>query len=137
MRGVPIRLEFGPRDVAAGQAVLVKRTGGGKTTVSLDGIEQTITAALDDVQAAYFGQAKAFLNAHIVEATTLEQLDAAIRERRGFVKTGWCEQQSCEDAIRAPTGASPRVIPLDDVPRGTCLACGKPSKATVYYARAY
>jgi len=137
MRGVPIRLEFGPREVAAGQAVLVKRTGGGKTTVSLDGIEQTITAALDDVQAAYFGQAKAFLNAHIVEATTLEQLDAAIRERRGFVKTGWCEQQSCEDAIRAPTGASPRVIPLDDVPRGTCLACGKPSKATVYYARAY
>jgi len=137
MRGVPIRLEFGPREVAAGQAVLVKRTGGGKTTVSLQGIEQTITAALDEVQHAYFAQAKAFLDAHIVEAGTLDQLDAAIRERRGFVRTGWCEQQSCEDAIRARTGASPRVIPLDDAPRGTCLACGKPSKATVYYARAY
>lgn len=137
MRGVPIRLEIGPRDVAADQAVLVKRTGGGKATVRLEGIEQTLTTALDEVQAAYFDRAKAFLDAHIVEAATIEHLEEAIRERRGFVKTGWCEQQSCEEAIRARTGASPRVIPLDDKPSGACISCGKPSKATVYYARAY
>jgi len=137
MRGVPIRLEFGPRDIAAGQAVLVKRTGGGKATVALAGIEQAITRALDDVQAEYFDRAKAFLDGHIVEVMTMDQLEEAIRARRGFVKTGWCEQQACEDAVRDRTGASPRVIPLDDKPSGTCISCGKPSKATVYYARAY
>ncbi|MGQ0571375.1 MAG: proline--tRNA ligase [Armatimonadota bacterium] len=137
MRGVPVRLEIGPRDVAAGQAVLVRRTGGKKETVGLDGIERTIAAALDEVQHAYFVQAKAFLDAHIVAATTMEQLEEAIRERRGFVRTGWCEDQACEDAIRDRTGASPRVIPLNDDPRGSCLVCGRPATATVYYARAY
>ncbi len=137
MRGVPVRLEIGPRDVAAGQVILVKRTDGSKTTVALDGIEQAILTALDDVQRAYYAAAKAFLDAHIVEAETLEQLEDALRERRGFVKTGWCQAQACEDAIRARTGASPRVIPLDDEPEDVCLACGKPATATMYYARAY
>ncbi len=137
MRGVPVRLEIGPRDVARNVVVLVKRTDGIKTTVPLDGIEQTVLTALDEVQQAYFSAANAFLDTHTVKATTLEQLDEAIRDRRGFVKTGWCQSQACEDVIRERTGASPRVIPLDDEPDGACLACGKPSTATVYYARAY
>jgi prolyl-tRNA synthetase len=137
MRGVPIRLEIGPRDVAAKAAVMVKRTGGGKVTVSWDGIEQAVLTALDEVQRAYFDRAKAFLADHTVEAATFEQLEEAIRERRGFVRTGWCQAQACEDLIRERTGASPRVIPLDDEPDGECLACGKPSTAIVYYARAY
>jgi prolyl-tRNA synthetase len=137
MRGVPIRLEIGPRDVAAKAAVMVKRTGGGKATVSWDEIAQAVRAALDEVQRAYFSAAKAFLDAHTMEAATLEQLEEAIRDRRGFVRTGWCQAQACEDLIRERTGASPRVIPLDDEPDGDCLACGRPSTATVYYARAY
>lgn len=137
MRGVPLRLEIGPRDVASGAAVMVKRTGGGKTTVAQDGIEQVVLAALEDVQKEYFGRAKAFMDEHTVSAETIEQLAAAIRDRRGFVRTGWCQEQACEDAIRERTGASPRVTPLNDAPEGTCLACGKPSTATVYYARAY
>ena len=137
MRGVPIRLEIGPRDVAAKATVMVKRTGGGKVTIPWDGIEQAVQAALEDVQRTYFDRAKAFLDAHTTEAATLEQLEEAIRERRGFVRTGWCQAQACEDLIRERTGASPRVIPLDDEPDGPCLACGKPSTATVYYARAY
>lgn len=137
MRGVPLRLEIGPRDVAAGAAVIVKRTGGGKTTVAQEGIEQAVLAALDDVQNEYFGKAKAFMDEHTVSADTIEQLAQAIRDRRGFVRTGWCREQACEDAIREGTGASPRVTPLNDVPEGTCLACGRPSTATVFYARAY
>ncbi len=137
MRGVPVRLEIGPRDVARNVVVLVKRTDGIKTTVPLDGIEQTVLTALDEVQQAYFSAAQAFLDTHTVEAATLEQLEEAIRDRRGFVRTGWCQSQACEDLIRERTGASPRVIPLDDEPDGACLACGKPSTATVYYARAY
>lgn len=137
MRGVPIRLEIGPRDVAANQAVMVKRTGGAKETVSLDGIETRIAAALDEVQQAFFTQAKAFRDGHTVAADTLEAIEEAIRERRGFVRTNWCGDQACEDAIRDRTGGSPRVIPLDDRPADVCPACGKPSAATVYYARAY
>jgi prolyl-tRNA synthetase len=137
MRGVPVRLEIGPRDVAGNQVVMVKRTGGGKTTVSLEGIEQAVQAALDDVQQMYHARAKTFRDSHMVEARTLEEVEVAIRERRGFVKTGWCGDQSCEDVIRGRTGASPRLIPLDDAPEGDCLACGKPSSATMYYARAY
>jgi prolyl-tRNA synthetase len=137
MRGVPIRLEIGPRDLAARQAVMVKRTGGPKEPVPLDGIEARLSAALDEVQAAFFAQAKAFRDAHTVAAETIEALEVAIRERRGFVRTSWCGEQSCEDTIRDRTGASPRVIPLDDRPTGTCLVCGKPATATVYYARAY
>jgi prolyl-tRNA synthetase len=137
MRGVPLRLEIGPRDVAANQAILVKRTGGDKETVSLEGIEARITAALDGVQQAFFNQAKSFRDTHTVSADTIEALEAAIRERRGFVRTNWCGEQVCEDAVRERTGASPRVIPLDDHPSGACLVCRKPSTATVFYARAY
>ena len=137
MRGVPIRLEFGPRDMAAGQVVMVKRTGGGKMTLPLEGIEHAVPHALDEVQRAYFDQAKAFLEAHTVSVTTMEQFEEAIRDRRGFIKAGWCQARTCEDAVRQRTGASPRVIPLRDEPRGTCLACGQPATATMYWARAY
>ncbi len=137
MRGVPVRLEIGPRDVAAGQAVVARRTGGPKEAVPLDGIEERIPALLEEVQAEFFARAKAFRDGHIVSADTVEALEEAVRERRGFVRTGWCNDQACEDSIRDRTGASPRVIPLDDAPEGTCPACGRPSQATVYYARAY
>ncbi|MDR7521176.1 MAG: proline--tRNA ligase [Armatimonadota bacterium] len=137
MRGVPLRLEVGPRDVAAGQVVLVRRPDGRKETVAADGIERAVAAALDDVQRTYFARARAFLDAHIVAAETLDQIEDAIRDRRGFIRTGWCGAQACEDAVRDRTGASPRVIPLDDVPVGSCPACGQAATATVYYARAY
>jgi prolyl-tRNA synthetase len=137
MRGVPVRLEIGPRDVAADQVVMAKRTGGGKTTVPSTGLEQAVRDALEEVQRTYFQRASAFLRSHMVAADTLAELEGAIRDRRGFVKTGWCGEQSCEDAIRERTGASPRLMPLDDLSEGDCLVCGKPSTATVYYARAY
>jgi prolyl-tRNA synthetase len=60
-----------------------------------------------------------------------------VEEVKGFVRVGWCGKQSCEDTIRERTGASPRVIPLDDQPSGTCPVCGMPSKYSIYYARAY
>lgn len=137
MRGVPVRLEIGPRDVAADQVVMARRTGGPKETVSLEGIEERIPAILEEVQAEFFARARAFRDAHVVAADTVEALEEAIRERRGFIRVGWCTDQACEDAIRDRTGASPRVIPMDDAPEGTCPVCGLASKATVYYARAY
>jgi len=137
LRGVPVRLEIGPRDVAAGQAVLVRRTGGGKETVSLQQVADTLKRVLDEIQSEMFRRGKAFLEAHTGVAATLDELVRTLEKVKGFVRVGWCEMQSCEDTIREKTGASPRVIPLDSKATGACPVCGMPAKVFVYYARAY
>lgn len=137
LRGVPVRLEIGPRDVAAGQAVLVKRTGGAKETVSLQQAADTVKKVLDEIQGEMFRRGKTYLDAHTGVAGSLDELVRTLEKVKGFVRVGWCETQSCEDTIREKTGASPRVIPLDSKATGTCAVCGKPAKVFVYYARAY
>jgi len=137
LRGVPVRLELGPRDLQRGQVVLVPRTGGEKETVALERLEDALARLLDSVQQTLFERGQAYLRAHIVEARTVDEVAAHIQAQRGFVRVGWCEVQACEDRLREATGASPRVIPLDDVPEGTCIVCGQPARATVYWARAY
>lgn len=137
MRGAPVRLEVGPRDVAARQVVLVRRTGGGKQSVRVDGIADAVGAALDEIQRELYRRGKTFLDAHTADASTLDDLVRLMEKGKGFVKVGWCETQSCEDQIREKTGASPRVIPLDSKATGKCVVCGNPAKVWVYYARAY
>jgi len=137
LRGVPVRLEIGPRDVAAGQAVLVRRTGGGKETVSLQQVADTLKRVLEEIQSEMFRRGKVFLEAHTGVAATLDELVRTLEKVKGFVRVGWCEMQSCEDTIREKTGASPRVIPLDSKATGACPVCGMPAKVFVYYARAY
>jgi prolyl-tRNA synthetase len=137
LRGVPVRLEIGPRDVAAGQAVLVKRTGGAKETVSLQQAADTLKKVLDEIQVEMFRRGKTYLDAHTGVAGSLDELVRTLEKVKGFVRVGWCETQSCEDTIREKTGASPRVIPLDMKASGTCPVCGMPAKVFVYYARAY
>ena len=137
LRGVPVRLEIGPRDVAAGQTVLVRRTGGGKETVSLHQAADTVKRVLDEVQSEMFRRGKTYLDAHTGIAGSLDELARTLEKVKGFVRVGWCEMQSCEDTIKEKTGASPRVIPLDTKATGTCPVCGMPAKVFVYYARAY
>lgn len=137
LRGVPVRLEIGPRDVAGRKGVLVRRTGGAKETVSLDGIADRIGRVLDEIQAEMFRMSKAYLDSHMAEASSLDDLVRKMEQVKGFVRVGWCETQSCEDTIREKTGASPRAIPLDTKATGACPVCGKPAKVFVYYARAY
>jgi len=137
LRGAPVRVEIGPRDVANNQVVVSLRTGGAKQTVSLDAVEDTVGRILDGIQAELFTRGKTYRDAHTTQAKDVEELVRALDQVQGFVKVGWCQMQSCEDTIRDRTGASPRVIPLDDHPSGNCAVCGMPSKASVYYARAY
>lgn len=137
LRGAPVRLEIGPRDVANTQVVLSRRTGGKKEPLSLDGIEEAVARILDEVQQQLFDQGTTYRDSHMTQAATVDELAQAIDQVKGFVKVGWCEMQSCEDTIRERTGASPRVIPLDEPPSGSCAVCGMPSRAWVYYARAY
>ncbi|MGH2348807.1 MAG: proline--tRNA ligase [bacterium] len=138
LRGVPVRVEIGPRDVAAGQIVLVRRTGKTKDTVSLAAAPEAIATALNEIQQELYDQGKIYLDRHTSHAATLDEAVRALQARTGFVKVGWCERQECEDTLREKTGASPRVIPLDEQPSGEkCVVCGRPAKVWVYWARAY
>jgi prolyl-tRNA synthetase len=138
LRGVPLRVEIGPRDVAAGQIVLVRRTGRTKDPVRLDAAAEAIATALSEIQQELYNQGKIYLDGHTSRAGTLDDAIRDLQARKGFVKVGWCERQDCEDTLREKTGASPRVIPLDEQPSGeACVVCGRPARVWVYWARAY
>jgi len=137
MRGVPLRLEVGPRDVAKGQVVLVPRVGGGKVAVPEAEVEAQVERTLEDVQGELFKRAKAFLDSRIFPASTVEDVEEIMTVRKGFARVLWCGRMECEDTLRERTGASPRVIPLDETESGSCVVCGQPAGILVYYARAY
>ena len=136
LRGVPLRIEVGPRDLAQRQVILVPRVGGGRRPVPVDGVEHEVTAALEGVHRELFRQAKAYLDGHIVSATTPDDLVAAIAARRGFVRVQWCGAEACEQTLRRGSGASPRLI-TDESVEGRCIACGSRAQEVAYYARAY
>ncbi len=135
MRGVPLRVEIGPRDLAQRQVVFALRTGGDKRNVPMDGAGQAAASALDEIARTLYARAKAYLEGHIVAVETLEEFHAAISDRRGFVLVRWCGAAACEQTLRK-TGASPRLIRGEGAD-GACTVCGKPARELVYYARAY
>lgn len=138
MRGIPIRLEVGPRDLENKQAILVRRDTGEKIAVSLDGLAETVSKLLDDIQADMFERAKQFRAEHSFVAETTDQLASFIEKERGFVLTGWCGQAACEQAVKDRCGATSRNIPFEalDAPT-TCVTCGKPSVHAVWFAKSY
>ncbi len=140
MRGVPVRIEVGPRDVKAGQAVLVRRDTGTKETVALDALPTRLLGLLGEIQATLFREALAFREANTHGARTYEEFTATVETRRGFVKSYWCGGDACEEKIKNETMATIRVIPLETEARperAVCVCCGKEAKALAYFARAY
>jgi len=136
MRGVPLRIELGPRDLSQRQAVLVPRVGGGRRPVPLDGTAGAVQGMLREVQETLFRVAKGFLDAHIVSPSTLDEAAEAVAARRGFVRVAWCGAAECEQSLQRAVGASPRLI-ADEGASGPCLACGAAARHVVYFARAY
>lgn len=140
MRGVPIRIEIGPRDVKAGQAVLARRDTRAKETVALDALPARVPALLEDIQGFLFAEAKAFLEANTRDARTYPEFREILENQRGFVRGFWCGDGACEDRIKEETMATIRVIPLDEpdsVSGLGCVCCGREAKARAYFARAY
>ena len=141
MKGVPIRLEIGPRDLEKGQCVLARRDNGEKISVSLDTVEQSVTDLLADIQQNLYDQALARREAKTSRAASMEEFKKNLADNPGFVKAMWCGNQACEDAIKDETGASIRCIPFDDeqevIGDGCCVHCGKPADKMAYFARAY
>ena len=139
LKGVPLRIELGPRDLASGSAVLVARIGGaGKETVPLSGLANSLPGRLDEFQDQLLARAQAFLDDHRVRADTWDAFVAGVA--RGFVDALHCGRPECEDDIKAATGATTRCIPSDAEPeQGTCVRCDAPSAwgKRVVFARAY
>ncbi len=138
MKGVPLRLELGPKDMEKNQCVLVRRDSGEKVFVSLDGIEDTVKAMLDDIHQGLFDKAKAHLEANIYPCTTLEEVKEKMATRGGFAKTMWCGDEACEVKMKEVAGVSSRCIPLEQEHLGdVCPVCGRPAKYMVYWGVAY
>jgi prolyl-tRNA synthetase len=140
MRGVPLRIEIGPRDVKAGQAVLVRRDTREKMTLPLDVMASKVPGILEDIQASLFREAETFLRENTRQAGSWEEFKDVMDNQRGFVKSLWCGSDACEDKIKEDTLATIRVIPLEtknEAAPGACVCCGKEAKVLAIFARAY
>jgi len=141
MRGVPLRIEIGPRDVAADQAVVVRRDTGEKEPVVLQNLVSEIHRLCEDVQKEMFKNACEFLVSNTHDVTDYENFKDVMDSKRGFVRGFWCGEQDCEDKIKEDTQATIRVLPLeslkDDNKKGKCLCCQKESDSFAYFAKAY
>jgi prolyl-tRNA synthetase len=137
LRGVPLRIELGKRDLEASVVTVARRDTLSKETIPRDAIAARIPALLADVQASLLRRARADRDARTVTADDRASLIAALQAQRGFVLAPWCERPACELEIKAETGAVSRVI-IDEVLSGqTCAYCGQPARARAYFARSY
>ena len=138
MRGIPMRIEIGPKDIEAGQAVLVRRDTGEKTVVALDEIDTKVGELLDSIQNDMLERAKKHLESHTYEARTYEEFKDIIANKPGFVKAMWCGDLECELKIKEDTTATSRCMPFkQEHLSDTCVCCGKPAKKMVYWGKAY
>ena len=138
MRGIPIRVEIGPKDIEANKCVLVRRDNGEKIEICIDDLEDTVANLLETIQKDMFEKAKAHRDAHTYTATTMDELQTILDEKPGFVKAMWCGEQACEDKIKELYSATSRCMPFEQEQiSDTCICCGKPAKKMVYWGRAY
>ncbi len=140
MKGVPVRLEIGPRDIENGQCVLAPRVGGEKKTVPLDEtLGDAVKAMLEEVREQMYQKALANREAHTYACTTLDEIQQVLAEKGdGFVKAMWCGEEACEDKVKEITGVGSRCIPFEQEQLADrCVCCGKPAKAMLYWGKAY
>jgi prolyl-tRNA synthetase len=138
LRGVPLRIELGPRDLAAGTVVVVDRLSGTKAPAAIGELAATMPGRLDVFQDALFRRALEFREAHTATADSLDELAAAVAT--GFARALLCGDPACERAIQERTGATPRCVPRDAPDEtGRCVACGRPSDygRRLVFGRAY
>ena len=138
MKGIPVRIEVGPKDIEAGQAVIVRRDTREKIVTALENLSAKLAQVLDTMQKEMLERARAHRDSHTYDVQTYEEFVKTINEKPGFVRAMWCGDQACEDKIKEDTTATARCMPfkqekLSDV----CVCCGKPAKALVYWGKAY
>ena len=138
LKGVPLRLEIGPKDIEKGTALAMCRDTLEKLPVPLSDIGSQALHLLDEIHLGMLRKAQAYLDAHTYDCTTLEEMGERLDHGKGYVRAMWCGDRACEDAIKEKFSATARNMPFDQTPVGdTCVCCGKPAKHLVFWARAY
>ncbi len=139
MRGIPVRLEVGPKDIEKGQCVLAKRIDGSKAVYPLDDqLGLTILSMLDDIHEEMYQKALAFRDENIRTAHDYDEFKDIMEKQGGYVRMMWCGDEACESKIKEDTAATSRCIKEDEEAFGdVCPVCGKPAKKVVYFAKAY
>jgi prolyl-tRNA synthetase len=138
MRGIPIRVEIGPKDIEANKCVICRRDTGEKIEVSLDELETKAAEILDKMQVEMLEHARAHRDSHTYVATNMDEFRRYFTEKSGFVKAMWCGEQECEDKIKEELAVTSRCMPFEQENLSeTCVCCGRPAKKMVYWGRAY
>ena len=138
MKGFPLRLEVGPRDIENGQCVLVRRDNREKTVVKFEDLTTVVPQLLDEVQQALFDKALKNREEHTYVAHSLEDMKNILKEHTGFVKSMWCGDRACEEKIKEETGMPSRCMPFEQEHiSDVCPVCGKPAHKMVVWGIAY
>jgi prolyl-tRNA synthetase len=138
LRGVPLRIEIGPKDIEKSAVIVARRDTREKQSLAMEGIADTVNVRLDEIQQALFRRALAFREEHTTRVSSYEEFKEIMEGRPGFVIAGWCGSEDCEAQIKAETQATLRNIPLSGAnTAGTCVKCGRPSPAEAWFAKAY
>ena len=138
MRGIPLRVELGPKDIAAGQCVLVRRDTREKIVCPLSELEKTAAELLETIQKDMYDRAKEHRDSHTYDAQTLDEMKQIVAEHPGFIRAMWCGDRACEDKIKEEAGITSRCIPFHQVKVGEkCVCCGKPASKMLYWGVAY
>lgn len=138
MRGVPVRVEIGPRDLAEGKCVLVRRDTREKTVVEIANVAEEVSKLLEQIHNDMFARAKAHLEAHVSDALNYDEFKDAVENKPGFIRGMWCGDEACELKIKEDTTATSRCMPFEqEAISDVCVCCGKPAKKLVYWGKAY
>jgi prolyl-tRNA synthetase len=138
LKGIPIRIELGPRDLKAGQVVMVRRDTAQKTPVIEADILSTVDKLLVEIQDYLFAKAKTILQEKTSSVQSYDEFKKVLEEKGGFIKAAWCQSPDCEAKVKDETGATIRVRPFQiEEPTSNCIICGMKAKETAYFARSY
>ncbi len=137
LKGTPVRIEIGLRDLAQLGVTIARRDSGEKDFVPEEKVVEKVEFLISDIQEKLFLKAKIFLDSHTTLVKNFDEFKVVLEERKGFVVGEWCGDARCEEAIKQETSADIRFIPFDATGKGTCVYCGKQAKTTAYFAKAY
>lgn len=138
MRGIPLRIEIGPRDIQNHQCMIVRRVDGQKECFDLSGdLAGYISRMLDDIHDLMYQRAATFLEENTHSVYSYDEFKEVLENKGGYLRASWCGDEACEVQIKEETGATTRCIRVDDTPEETCVCCGKKAKHVVYFAKAY
>ena len=138
MKGVPLRLEIGPKDIEKNQCVLVRRTDREKVSVPLDRLEEAVSEQLEAVRSGMYEKALANRESKTYDARTLDEVKEIADQKPGFIRAMWCGDAACEAKLKEVAGVTSRCIPFGhEHDSGVCVCCGKPAEKLVYWGKAY